>query len=48
MGLAPIRKQDCPDRAVIATVYGISFPWTYVARGISPEDLSPDVKDPYL
>ena len=29
-------------------VYGISFPWTYVDRGISPEDLSPEVKDPYL
>ena len=30
------------------TVYGISFPWTYVDRGISPEDLSPELKDPYL
>ena len=29
-------------------VYGISFPWTYVDRGISPEDLSPELKDPYL
>ena len=29
-------------------VYGISFPWTYVEHDISPEDLSPELKDPYL
>ena len=29
-------------------VYGISFPWTYVDHDISPEDLSPELKDPYL
>ena len=29
-------------------VYGISFPWTYVDRGISPKDLSPELTDPYL
>ena len=33
---------------IFNTVYGISFPWTYVDRGISPEDLSPELKDPYL
>ena len=35
-------------KKVIMQVYGISFPWTYIDHGISPEDLSPELKDPYL